>query len=489
MTTRNVMHKGFALSGLCAAVLGAGLHAQVANAHGHTTEPPSRAYLCQLGKNTGCGGAASEPQSVSEVAKGFPAGGPVDGKIASGGKRPDFALLDEQSANRWHLTPITDRNIAFDWFYTEGHPTTKWEYFITKNGWNPNAPLSRSAFELTPFCEADGHGKPARGQGNPTHGPAIEKHQCTLPADRSGHHVILGVWTVADTGNAFHNVMDVDIQLDGGPAPEWPRIADIKPVFDMKVGEKMIARAFQGTTENKEYSVGITVDTPEEGKAGNWTYKLAKRINETQTLVRAGKLDADGTIEPVPGVNTIFAKPETGITNYFFALEAAPGEDHYMKLNGLQPEYTLKDGKTSLKFNVITSVNELKVKAQLLDESNKPVGVAEGKATGGAGAIVLDASSQEGTHTLKVVGTDAHKRVLLQETYSVQLKAAGAVEYDFEYPQSIGSYQEGTKVLQPKTGDVFECKPFPYSGWCNNPSAIHYEPGFGSNWADAWNKL
>ena len=33
-------------------------------------------------------------------------------------------------------------------------------------------------------------------------------------------------------------------------------------------------------------------------------------------------------------------------------------------------------------------------------------------------------------------------------------------------------------------GKLFQCKPFPYSGWCNN-SPAYYEPGAGLAWADA----
>lgn len=37
-------------------------------------------------------------------------------------------------------------------------------------------------------------------------------------------------------------------------------------------------------------------------------------------------------------------------------------------------------------------------------------------------------------------------------------------------------------------GKLFQCKPFPYSGWCNNAPA-YYEPGAGLAWSDAWTAL
>ena len=56
------------------------------------------------------------------------------------------------------------------------------------------------------------------------------------------------------------------------------------------------------------------------------------------------------------------------------------------------------------------------------------------------------------------------------------------------FPNSLASYKGGTKVLQPKNGKVYECKPFPYEGWCRqwSSNATAYEPGVGAHWSDAW---
>ncbi|WEL55258.1 N-acetylglucosamine-binding protein GbpA [Pseudomonas kermanshahensis] len=478
----------FAVSGVWVAVVGAVLQAQLANAHGYTNDPPSRAYACRLGLNSGCGGAAYEPQSVGEAPKGFPQLGPVDGKIASGA-HINFLLLDEQTAGRWHLTPIRDRKVAFDWYYEVGHKTTKWEYFITKANWNPNAALSREAFESTPFCEVDGQGIPARGEGQPMNGQALEKHQCTLPADRSGHHVILGLWTIDDTAFAFHDVMDVDIQAEAGPPPEWPKVGSINPNRDLQVGDKVKARAFVNASESAQYSVSVDIDNAEEAQAQNWSYKLAKRISETQTRVKAGQMDEAGNIKPVQGNNTIYAKPETGITGYQLDFEGMPGDESYMHLDDLKPDYTLTDGKTTLDFTVTTN-RKLQLTTRLLDAANQQVGFVRQDVDATASPVTVPVESTAGEHVLKVVGVNKSGRVLLQQERKVQLKDAGNGAYDFEFPQSVASYKAGTRVLQPKTGDVFECKPFPFEGWCKiySESASQYEPGLGSNWQDAWIK-
>ncbi len=46
-----------------------------------------------------------------------------------------------------------------------------------------------------------------------------------------------------------------------------------------------------------------------------------------------------------------------------------------------------------------------------------------------------------------------------------------------------GNYQAGSKVKN--VNNQYECKPWPYSGWCNG-AAWAYAPGTGAYWTDAW---
>jgi chitin-binding protein len=82
---------------------------------------------------------------------------------------------------------------------TAVHATTDFKYYITKQGWNQNAPLTRSALELTPFLTVPMNG------GRPASDLA---HTGTVPT-RTGRHMILAVWTIADTANAFYQCSDV----------------------------------------------------------------------------------------------------------------------------------------------------------------------------------------------------------------------------------------------------------------------------------------
>jgi len=170
--------------------------------HGFIDSPPSRAFLCSNSGgnlNKMCGAVQYEPQSV-EGRKGFPEAGPADGKIASG-DNPRFDALNEQSSTRWHQVALKSGINTFNWTLTAAHSTTSWRFFITKQNWDPNKPLERADFDLTPFCKQLDNGKV------PTSKVAIT---CDIP-QRTGYQVILGVWDIADTGNAFYQVIDADI--------------------------------------------------------------------------------------------------------------------------------------------------------------------------------------------------------------------------------------------------------------------------------------
>ncbi|GAA4032108.1 lytic polysaccharide monooxygenase [Allokutzneria multivorans] len=170
----------------------------VAGAHGYTTNVPSRSYLCKTGAVTGCGPIQWEPQSV-EGPKGFPARGPGDGRICAGGLS-QFAQLDDPRGGSWPARKVSSgQNLAFSWTLTAAHATTSFRYFITRAGWNPSAPLTRAALEPAPFYAVDFKG--ARPGSTVT-------HTGKLPT-RSGRHLILAVWDIADTGNAFYQCGDV----------------------------------------------------------------------------------------------------------------------------------------------------------------------------------------------------------------------------------------------------------------------------------------
>lgn len=189
-----------------AAALGLGLVAGItllgapsASGHGYTDTPISRQKLCANKTVANCGAIQWEPQSV-EGLKGFPAAGPADGKICSAGL-PQFAELDNPRGGAWPTTKVSSgQSYGFRWQFTANHSTTDFKYYVTKNGWNGTRALTRADLEPQPFLTVAYNG--AR--------PAMTTvHQGAMPSGRTGRHMILAVWTINDTANAFYACSDV----------------------------------------------------------------------------------------------------------------------------------------------------------------------------------------------------------------------------------------------------------------------------------------
>ena len=228
------------------------------------------------------------------------------------------------------------------------------------------------------------------------------KHTCNVP-NRSGYQVILAVWDIGDTANAFYNVIDVNMggsgNGDGGTGPAWRDIGDINPLADLKPGDSVRARFFETTGENPGLETRLTINSVEEGLKNNWPKLLAETVNQEHDDVKAGRLDTQGAISPVTGKNDVYALEESDLLRMEVTLEEIPTPD------GGNPGDSGTDGGTQ-------------------------------------------------------------------------------VPYEYIYPEKIAAYTAGTRVLG-TDGKVYECKPFPFSGWCTIP-AWQYAPGTGPNWQDAW---
>ncbi|MGY3336550.1 putative carbohydrate-binding protein with CBM5 and CBM33 domain [Streptomyces filamentosus] len=194
------MRKKTGLAAVALGVTAASLFAtSTANSHGYTDSPISRQKLCANGTVTNCGDIKWEPQSV-EGPKGFPTGGPADGTLCAGGNSR-FAQLDDPRGGAWPATPVTaGQSYTFRWQFTARHATTNFRYYITKQGWNPNQKLTRAALDPQPFLTV-----PYNNQQP----PSTLSHSGTIPAGKTGRHLILAVWTIADTSNAFYACSDV----------------------------------------------------------------------------------------------------------------------------------------------------------------------------------------------------------------------------------------------------------------------------------------
>ncbi|UTM59779.1 lytic polysaccharide monooxygenase [Photobacterium sp. CCB-ST2H9] len=195
--------------------------------HGYVINPPSRgAYAVEQGWwNLG------EWHVVElEGGKNFPAqeGGaafyestdvnsfqpPVDGLILSGGHEDvrqklnytDQQLIAEGKTPWPRLTVPASKVIDIEWRYTMAHKTRGYVAFITRDGWDSDQVITRNQLESKPFFE-DIYPEAPYWEHDL---PAKIHHQLVLPDHKQGHHVVVLLWLVADTGNAFYQTFDFD---------------------------------------------------------------------------------------------------------------------------------------------------------------------------------------------------------------------------------------------------------------------------------------
>lgn len=239
--------------------------------HGHISDPGSRAWnarhmgLIDEGALNQCEGGKFFPETEgglsdkvapNDVPNATP---PADGQIASAGQEAGRVLDDPTKA--WPRRQVSSGDaIDITWIFTAAHLTRRWNYFLTKPGWDPSRPLARDQFEAKPFTQVESTLDPfwqhnaALKPANPT------VHSITLP-ERSGYHVLLGVWEVADTGNAFYQVIDLDFAKSEIPddKPATPGNLRAEKVTDKTV--KLAWDASSGVSPIKTYRItrnGIT---------------------------------------------------------------------------------------------------------------------------------------------------------------------------------------------------------------------------------------
>lgn len=199
-----------------------------AHAQGRLTEPASRVVLCVEHRNKDCTidlwranamesgkffpvmkGGLLDPIAPTDVQNAAP---PEDGRIAGSSVRGNVPLLDEQTPTRWEKVRLhSGAKQKFRWEYSSAHLTRRWNYFITRMNWNPSSPLTRAQFEVKPFCTIQNPGQPFWDPNANLMPRQPTVHMCELPR-RTGYHVILAVWEVANSPMAFYQIVDATFE-------------------------------------------------------------------------------------------------------------------------------------------------------------------------------------------------------------------------------------------------------------------------------------
>lgn len=181
--------------------------------HGYISSPVSRSYGCKLKINSNCGQVEYEPQSI-EAKKGFPDEGPIDEQLAGAGK---FNPLDDYDIGRWKFINYDVYENRSDfyilqiiWTMTAVHRSTKYVLYLPHNYAIEDQPFSRNEIDYSNVCEYN------LGGSLP---PAKLVIHCYVKKTVinniiNGNVRLYGVWDVADTGNAFYQIIDAIIKVN-----------------------------------------------------------------------------------------------------------------------------------------------------------------------------------------------------------------------------------------------------------------------------------
>ncbi|CEO39441.1 immunoglobulin-like domain-containing protein [Photobacterium kishitanii] len=164
-----------------------------------------------------------------------------------------------------------------------------------------------------------------------------------------------------------------------------------------------------------------------------------------------------------------------------------PNVDFTATLTGVNGNYTITNGTAKLTLNYNAN-KASSVQIDVIDTMGYPV-------SGGQFTDSVDSNKTinmvlndvvAGKYSLRMIATSNNENV--EQRLDFTLEDKGTVEppvTDAPAYEAGKAYLAGDKVLA-NDGNIYQCKPWPYTGWCANAS---YAPGTSQYWADAWDKL
>ncbi|MFI6507151.1 lytic polysaccharide monooxygenase [Streptosporangium sp. NPDC050855] len=186
-------------------------------AHGSMSNPPSRAYVCktegpETAKSAACKAAVAAGGTQAfydwhEVSR-LEAGGNhrqiiPDGQLCGAGRDKYRGL--NLARTDWPATRVSTGPLTVTYHATAPHANSNFEFYITRQGYDPSQPLRWSDLE---------HIRTFNNQ-NPTQ---FTNWTINLP-QRSGRHILFSIWQrVVGSTEAFYTCSDVEFG-GGGPGP------------------------------------------------------------------------------------------------------------------------------------------------------------------------------------------------------------------------------------------------------------------------------
>jgi len=477
-----------------------------ASAHGWADFPKARQVICQ--EDGGHWGAADGSQIPNEACRAsFQESGtyPVvqvnefatlvkdytnmdavkaavkDGLICSGGDERKSGM--SVASQYWQRTEMqAGATFTLKYRATAPHNPSHWQVYLTKPGYS--AAHSRLGWDDLELIQEFGNIEKVNVDGGNYYFMNI-----TLPKGRSGEATLVTRWQRDDpAGEGFYNCSD--IQFDGdAPPSEWSAIGPfVKPGVIAEEGDIVWFRIFSSQGNEALVSEKLPI-TAANRDVNAWSYELAQQVNqEHSAIAQVGIEQSSGDIVYSQGdlyANQVFVTNP----NYSYAVDVRDGdviEPAPVVVKSLQDEYTQNEEGLAYINATVESEGRYLINMKLLDSTGHQLALASDIVDDGQIALSLF-TSQTGGFTVEVYAAEQDAGHKLVETKSIVIKEqSGGGDFDYVYPDGLGQYVPGETVVKGRDGNIYQCRPFPEGGWCNINSAIHYEPGVGSAWQDAW---
>ncbi|MFI3246124.1 MAG: glycosyl hydrolase family 18 protein [Ferrimonas sp.] len=155
-----------------------------------------------------------------------------------------------------------------------------------------------------------------------------------------------------------------------------------------------------------------------------------------------------------------------------------------MTITGLQTEYVLINDSVNVQFTVNTN-EQLDVSAIITDAYGQIIADTQILVDGSKAASLELSFVEAGRYQLNLQANASNGAELkVSSSFTVTVKNEVAPG---DYPQyQAGQAYNAGDIVVGSDNNLYECKPWPYTGWCASPS---YAPASSLYWADAWNKI
>ncbi|MBS2962886.1 lytic polysaccharide monooxygenase [Actinocrinis puniceicyclus] len=242
-----------------------------------------------------------------------------DGKLCSGDSNYyDFSGFD-QARSDWPVTHLTaGSTVQIQYNKWAAHPGT-FSLYVTKDGWDPTKPLTWADLESTPFSSATL--PPSVGSAGSV--SSYYYWNATLPAGKTGYHIIYSIWARSDSTETFYGCSDV--MFDGGSG----QVTGIGAGAPPPPAASCSATYAVTSTWPGGFQAQVTITNPNTSAINSWTASWDLPDGETISSAWNGTLSQAGTLATMKSASwngQLAAKASTsfGFTANYSSTPAVP---------------------------------------------------------------------------------------------------------------------------------------------------------------------